>query len=425
MKKKLAQILILCTAFSCLTGCGKSTAGTNMTDIPVSSEVGNYTPTPAEEPVEINTSDLLSANIDLVDSVSALCPDENVMLSSLSLNFALSMLANGADGESLTALETFLGKDVEAANAYYPQWLNRPESDSANKLLISNSFWTDEESSFPIRDSYIDLLNNTYHAETDTIPMDEEGIDQVNAWINQATDGLVPTALSPDDLTPLTNSILINTILLDGKWASPFDANSTRDVKFTLADGSTTTVQGMYSKEYFYYENDYATGFKKSYEDNEYYMIAILPKEEGDFSLADLDIESFIASGKSTSDLDATLSIMLPKTDFEAKYNLTELLKSAGLEQIFDPTTNNFPGIYESDSPDFVSYASAIFQNDRLIIDEEGTRAAAATTVMIEASESASQDQKCLRVYLNRPFAILLMDGETDEPLFIAKVMNP
>ena len=346
------------------------------------------------------------------------------MISGISVNYALAMLANGASPEALTALEDFLGTDLEAANSYYSAFLNRAETDTQNKLIISNSFWVDDSLPYGIRDSYTNILKSTYQADISYIPMNESGINQVNAWAEQATDGMIKKALSPNDLTSDTSSILVNAILLDGKWKQSFTTDRTREVEFTLADGSTKTVQGMHSSESFYYENEYATGFRKDYEGNEFYMIAVLPKEEGDFTLSGLDLEGFIESGKSTSELNADLSIMLPKTDFEAKYNLTNILKAAGLEQIFDKTSNNFSGIYDNDAADFTSYASSVIQNDRLIIDEEGTKAAAVTSVMM-ATTTSIRDTQHLMVYLNRPFAILLMDGTTDEPLFVAKIMNP
>lgn len=443
-KKSLRMTAALLAVITGLVGCGTAPSGTgeNVGDTgntrtaesggtpteekPVSGEYPIcYDPAPISGAIEINTASLMSSTTDLVDNVSALYPGENVMLSGLSLNFALAMLSNGADKEALTALENYLGMDVETANAYYAEFMKREKSDTKNKLMISNAFWTNEQEPFKIRKEYTKTLKDTYLAKVEAIPMNEKGIKKVNKWADKATDGLIKKALSPNDLTADTQCIIMNALLFDGKWQSPFEADRTKDVEFTLADGTVKTVKGMHNEEYFYYENEYATGFRKEYQKGEYYMIAILPKTEGDFNLADLDVEGFIASGKSTSELNADLNIMLPKTDFEMKYDLTDLLKNAGLAQIFDANSNNFPGIFDTEDSNFRSYVSKIIQNDRLIIDEDGTKAAAVTSIMVDGCMAAFEEKQKLQVYLNRPFALLLMDGATDEPLFVAKIMNP
>lgn len=441
-KKRLRMTAAVLAVITGLVGCGTPStgAGSNTGDTGNTVETGGksagqdsgngeypicYDPVPIEGSIEINTASLMSSSIDLMDNVSALYPGENVMFSGLSLNFALAMLSNGAENEALTALENYMGMDVETANSYYAEFMNREKSDTKNKLMISNSFWTNEQEPFKIRKEYTETLKDTYLAKVEAIPMNEKGVKKVNKWADKATDGLIKKALSPNDLTADTQCIIMNALLFDGKWQSPFESDRTRDVEFTLADGTIKTVEGMHNEEYFYYENEYATGFRKEYQKGEYYMIAILPKTEGDFALADLDVEGFIASGKSTSELNADLNIMLPKTDFELKYNLTDLLQNAGLAQIFDANSNNFPGIFDTEAPDFRSYVSKIIQNDRLIIDEDGTKAAAVTSIMVDGCMAAFEEKQKLQVYLNRPFALLLMDGVTDEPLFVAKIMNP
>lgn len=428
-KRKVLKFIAILTAVSCLSGCGSNI--TTGGDVPkqTKSTAPGMTGSGKEEggsyDIAINTESLLSTNIGLVDSVSQAYHGENVMISGMSVNYALAMLANGAGPEALVAIEDFLGMDIASANEYYSAFLNRGKTDTRNKLIISNSFWTDETLDYDVWKSYTQLLEDTYHAEIREIPINAKGIKEVNKWADKATDGLVKNALSPNDLTEDTVSIIINAILLDGKWESPYRENQIRDAEFTLADGEQTTVKGMYSNEYFYYENEYATGFRKDYDEKEYYMIAVLPKEVGDFKMADLDIEGLIKSGKSTGELNAELSTMLPQTDFEVKYNLSEILKSTGLERIFDKNYNNFPGIYDNDKPEFRSYASAIIQNDRLIIDGEGTKAAAVTSIVVDNCDEAFVERNYLQVYLDRPFAILLMDGATDEPLFIAKIVHP
>lgn len=425
MKNKILPLILPLFLAMPLCGCGKTAA--NIPAEPTEPVSVNLETSPVHiEDVKIDLSGMLNKNISLVDILSCQKPSENVMISGLSLDYALAMLANGASPSAAASLEQFLGQSAAAANDTFGKFLNRAGTNSQNKLVISNSFWVKKGLPYGIKKDFSAVLENIYKAEISEIPMNESGINKINNWADRATDGMIKKALSPSDITEDTVSILVNAILLDGKWAVPFKAENTYDVDFTHTDSSTSSVSGMHSEEFFYYENEYATAFRKDYQNQEFYMVGILPKETGAFNLGDLDIGGLLESGKSTDELNADLHIMLPKVDFEMKYDLTDILKSMGLSQIFDVNTNNFSEIYDNTNPDFTSYASKIIQNDRLIIDETGTKAAAVTSIIMnECAAYVPEEKQQLYVYLNRPFVVLLMDGETDEPLFIAKIVNP
>lgn len=425
MKTKLMKTCLFLSFSLLLCSCGsKNVSLTQQTSTEVSTEISTELPTVQNTDIKSDTSSLLQANISVVDNVSHENPGQNVMISGMSLNYALAMLSNGASPAATQALEHFLGMSVEEANELYGSYLNRKALSPENKLIISNSFWIKNDLGYEVRESFTSTLKNIYKADISKIPMNAEGIEQINQWADSATEGMIKKALSPNDINKDTVSILVNAILMDGKWATPFAAEDTHDVTFALTDGTTTTVSGMHSEEYIYYENEYATAFRKDYKNQEFYMVGILPKAEGEFDLSDLDIKGLLDSKKSTSELNAELHIMLPKVDFETKYELSNVLKSMGLEQIFDETSNNFSGVYDNNDPGFTSWASKIIQNDRLIIDETGTKAAAVTSIIMKANGCLPVEKQQLYVYLNRPFVVLIMDGTTDEPLFIAKIVH-
>lgn len=425
MKNKLMKTCLFLSFSLLLCGCGsKNVSPTRQASTEVATEISTELPTVQNTDVKSDISGLLQTNISVVDNVSHENPGQNVMISGMSLNYALAMLSNGASPAATQELEHFLGMSVEEANELYGGYLNRKALSPENKLIISNSFWIKNDLEYEVRESFTSILKSIYKADVAKIPMDAEGIKQINEWAAFATDGMIKKALSPNDITRDTVSILINSILMDGKWATPFAAEDTHDVTFTLTDGTTTTVSGMHGEEYIYYENEHATAFRKDYKNREFYMVGILPKAEGEFDLSDLDIKGLLDSKKSTVEMNAELHIMLPRVDFETKYELSNVLRSMGLGQIFDVTSNNFSGVYDNDDPLFTSWASKIIQNDRLIIDETGTKAAAVTSIIMDTCTSLPVEKQQLYVYLNRPFVVLIMDGATDEPLFIAKIVH-
>lgn len=418
MKKRLKNLMVLGICAFCLTACKNSDMPIpDSTTAPVAVICG-----PSDEET-FETPSLLATNIKIIDEIAKTANNQNIMFSGLSLNYALAMLHNGCSQPAATQLEKFLGSNG-IVNDYYKDYMNNHNKNTKNKLLISNSFWVNNNLKATLKPDFTSTLKKYYDADTIKIPMNKKGLDKVNNWISKATDGLVKHALSENDLTSDTVSILINAILMDSKWEKAFEKESTRECDFTMTDGTVKKIEGMHSEEYYYYENEFATAFRKNYDQSEFYFVGILPKNEGDFTLESLDIEGLLATKKSTSELNAILHIMLPKVDFEVKYELNNILTAMGVTQIFDENSHNFSGIYESNDPNFTSYVSKIIQNDRLIIDEDGTKAAAVTSIMVDNATCAIVEKEYLSIILDRPFVALIMDGETDEPLFVAKIMD-
>ena len=310
-KNYVSTLMVLSMAVSLLSGCS------NTVEITDNSEIIEQT----EEPDVVfdDTSNLLNRTISLVDNIYNQENSKNVMVSGLSMDYAMSMALNGTNEKSSKEIESFLGMTKEEANKKYSKLLDSyKNSKDSNKLIISNAFWIKESHDILIKDEYKSSMKDIYKANVEAVGMNSEGLERINGWVSDSTEGFIKKALNLEDIAN-ANSILMNTIYFDGKWDIPFDAGLTIEDDFTLFDGSTQKVQMMSSQEYYYFENDKAVAFAKDYEDNRYQFIGILPKEEGEFSISSLNIEELLESKKSTNEINADLYIKLPKIDFEEK----------------------------------------------------------------------------------------------------------
>lgn len=414
-KNYVSTLMVLSMAVSLLSGCS------NTVEITDNSEIIEQT----EEPDVVfdDTSNLLNRTISLVDNIYNQENSKNVMVSGLSMDYAMSMALNGTNEKSSKEIESFLGMTKEEANKKYSKLLDSyKNSKDSNKLIISNAFWIKESHDILIKDEYKSSMKDIYKANVETVGMNSEGLERINGWVSDSTEGFIKKALNLEDIAN-ANSILMNTIYFDGKWDIPFDAGLTIEDDFTLFDGSTQKVQMMSSQEYYYFENDKAVAFAKDYEDNRYQFIGILPKEEGEFSISSLNIEELLESKKSTNEINADLYIKLPKIDFEEKFKFSDILKSMGVQEVFDTSKHNFTGIYK-DNFDQVSYIKEVIQNVKLKVDEKGTKAAAVTSIIISNDAIAFEPKDIINIDLNRPFVAIIMDTETNTPLFIAKIIN-
>jgi len=164
-----------------------------------------------------------------------------------------------------------------------------------------------------------------------------------------------------------------------------------------------------------YYENDRATAFGRNYA-NGLSFIGVLPNDQGDFSLEDLDIGELL---KSLPEYDE-VQCKMPKLEFETTTVLNDMLSDLGLDDIFSSDAD-FSGIADKNVN-----VDTILQKTKLELDENGTKAAAVTAVVMECMSAVEEDDEPIikTVELTRPFAFLIYDSSNDEILFMGKVMT-
>ena len=331
--------------------------------------------------------------------------DGNVMLSPVSLTMALGMAAEGAEGETLAAILRALGaEDASALSSVVPE-----EIKSANAAFVAQGL--------ELKEAYVDRLNEAYGAEW--FELDAEVVEKVNAWVAEHTDGLIDRLLS-DAPDPQTGLILINAIAMDAKWEKPFEAYNTIEDSFHAPEGDVT-VEMMYQQDFFdYVERDGLQIIRLPYADGALSMWIALPGEGvsiGLDGLLDALAEQgmdYLTDGAEEREVD----LFLPKLDLTTENSLSDALKALGVEAPFGSDAD-FSGISE-----VPLRIDEILQKVRVQLDEEGTKAAAATAAMV-ACMAMLPEEEPVEVRVDRPFAFVIADGETDSVCFAGVVENP
>lgn len=422
-KATLAAILAVCSLMGlagCSENCGQSS---NLIDSKVDSPndggLGSAEVTKTQyAPITLTDNNTLNS-IRLFDAITA--DKANAMFSPVSLNMALGLIEAGAKGDTKAAIDSYLQTenfaDITAEYLKFvkenrnkekisEEWANVP----ASVLEIANSFWADN--ALPVKDDYKQQISTKFGAETANLDFaDKVGtLNRINGWVNEKTHKMIPSIL--DDLDPSTAAVLVNTVYFESAWFDKWLIDENSKESFTLADGTVKEIPLMYNgKCYQYFENDHATAFGCGYR-NGLTFIGILPKESGEFTLESLDIPSLLESESNEFDVSA----VMPRLNFENKFDLKDALTAAGLETIFNGSSADFSGI--SDEGLFVS---KILQNTKLELDENGTKAAAATAVTMDTTGMAMpKERKAVR--LDRPFAFMIYDSAMDQILFVGKV---
>lgn len=369
-----------------------------------------------EKKSDIDKAAVLQNSVKMTDRISAAADGKNIMFSPTSLNFALGMIAEGAKGETKKVLGDYLGTDDFASYAKdYLDKIKEYNTEDENygyksKLKIADAVWADDE--LTLQEKFRNTVSESFGAEVENVDFSaaEKTCGIINSWCDKNTESLIPEIITPDLISDNTGLCLTNSLYFESGWSGePWNVSDTEENFGKIEKTKYMTCTGDQ-----YYENDKSTAFGRDYA-NGLSFIGILPNDEGDFTLEDLDISGLL---KSNPEYDA-VDCKMPKLNFETSTVLNDMLSNLGLDNIFSSNAD-FSGIADQNVN-----VDTILQKTKLELDENGTKAAAVTAVTMECMSAAVEDEPIIKtVELTRPFAFLIYDRNNDEVLFIGKVMS-
>ena len=339
---------------------------------------------------------------------------DNLLLSPLSAADALCLTMEGATGETRQQMETVLG-EAETMGGYF----STIRRESGEQLTMADSVWIRNDPSLSVNDTFLAIAAEDYQAEVFSAPFDENTRQDINTWVEDRTDGEIQNLI--EQIQGSEMLYLINTTLFDAKWQDKYEDNEIRDRDFTTVSGKTTQVKMMYSDEDTYLENDFCTGLLKYYEGKDYAFVGLLPDEDITiYQLVDrLDGDTLhkLISGRISAEVEAGIPVFSGDTKLE----LADILPDMGMPLAFSPGAD-FLDMATYDGQNL--YIGRVIHQTRIEVNEQGTKAAAATAVIME-SGAAETSSNSYTVILNRPFVYMLVDMRQEIPIFIGVMTDP
>lgn len=333
---------------------------------------------------------------------------KTTLVSPLSVLTALALVQNGAQGNTLAQLEQALGGlDRDTLNAYMRAYCDfLTESD---ELKIANSVWTD--SSAEAKRDFLQKAVDSYSAQLFSATLsDPKTVESVNSWVKKNTDGMIPKIIEKADRYAVM--MLVNAIAFDAKWETPYKRSDIEKLEFTSYSGSKKKTDFMCSTENVYLKDGGAVGFMKPYKNGRFAFAALLPDENtgiDDYvaSLSGDKLMKIFSSAKRGNEV----NVKMPKFRAEYSAQLIDTLKKMGVKDAFDSKTADFSSLIENRD----AYIATVVHKTFIEVDEKGTRAAASTLVGADTMSLMEPYSVCL----NRPFVYMIVDTETNLPLFI------
>ena len=342
---------------------------------------------------------------------------KNTLLSPLSALVALAMTANGAAGETRAQMESALGITVGELNAFFAAYLASLKKDDGVTLAVADSIWLRDDPRFSVKEDFLQINADVYRAGAFRAPFDKTTVKDVNQWVKDHTDGLIDKIL--DDLRGDDLALLVNALLFDGKWATPYTLKTQKSSGlFHKEDGTDATVTFLSGCEDRYLsDGDRAVGFIKPYVGGRYAFAALLPAE----GTALADYVATLSGERITEILTSAENVAfqtkMPKFETRFETDLKDALSAMGMTDAFLLEKADFSGISET-TP---LYLGEVRHKTFIEVGEKGTRAGAVTV----PSGKGAFEQPDLKVVLDRPFVYILFDTTTNIPLFIGALNDP
>ncbi len=386
-------------------------------------EVDDPTP-PVEETVVTRTVDEAAGDF-AVRLLGATMEDgKNTLVSPLSVLTALSMTANGAAGDTQAQMEKTLGASAADYNAYLETYAETAPQGEGCELHLANGLWVKDDPKLTVHQDFLDTVQAHYDAEVRTVPFNRATVRTINSFVAQHTKNRIKKIV--EELPEDAMLCLVNALAFDGTWAEVYETHDVRDGVFTTEAGETRKVELMHSTEWDFLEDDQATGFLKPYEGGEFAFLALLPNE----GVRVADYVNGLTGEHLAELVKEPQSIMtyaaMPKFKAEFSTSLKEPLKTMGMPLAFDPLLADFSamGTYDMKNALGDLYISDVLHKTFLEVDEQGTKAGAATAVIMFGPTSAAPPEESRTVTLDRPFVYGIVDLRTNLPVFLGVQMD-
>ena len=350
----------------------------------------------------------------------------NLVVSPYSGAAALGMALNGAGGSTLSGMQRALGLDgqsVATSNATFRALTAYLlGADAAVAVRSANSVWT--ATGFPIRPEFADALRTNFDADARTVAFGTDAATQaVNAWANDKTAGLIPTLFDPGQPDASTVTLLVNALYFKGSWTQRFDAGQTAQRPFRLTDGTTVAVPTMSRPDAPMRVGgaaDVQVG-ELAYGGGAYAMTILLPAPGGDLGALAATLTAARWDTLVATLHDAPALVALPKFTLKGGTVWNAALQQLGMADAFDRRVADFSALSAACQPAGANdcHISLVKQNVYLRVDEEGTEAAAATSVGVSITSLGPS------FIVDRPFLFAVRERASGAILFLGRVTDP
>jgi len=340
----------------------------------------------------------------------------NAVSSPMSIGLAFSLSRAGASAGSGAALDDIFGfPEADAHSAANAVDLGLAEASAGSTTLeVANRLFPDHR--FSLLPDFRATAARQYGAAIRPVDTADgaAAAAAINRWASERTRGLIPTIVDAGAVQH-QKLVLVNTVYLKADWIAPFLPEFTDNGQFTTGANRSVRVPFMQDREPVhrrFVRLEDADAVELPYEGGELAMWLVVPRDPAGLAAVEesLDAETLtrLPRAAQTGLVDVTMpkwEQTLPPTDLFGWLCPLGFCAGADFEGIA-------PGIF----------LSAALHGAKVIVDEKGTEAAAATAGMFTTSMPPEPD---LTIVADRPFLWAIVHRSTGALLFVGRLVNP
>ncbi|WP_062290877.1 serpin family protein [Demequina phytophila] len=358
--------------------------------------------------------------------------DENLAISPVSIGVAFAMVDAGASGPVDAALDQLFAYPAEGEELLSAfNSLDQEVSSEAGEggptvdgetvdlpiVRIGNSAWFEE--TFTPDPGYVDTVQTWFGAETQGLPLLEDPAgsrEAIDGWVKERTAGLIPRVMPESLPDQYTRFILVTTVYLKAQWWAPFFEAGTHPERFTTLDGrsgGTVDLMTVGADVDYVLAEDYDAAVLPYVGDLE---MALIVPHEGEFEAVRDGLDAAALAALDAARAPGHVYVRMPRFESESSVDLRDVIGDRmGVDGLFG--TIGLDGIGRD-----LEVGAAVHAT-KVIVDEDGTEAAAATVV--EGAAGAAPPEFDAEIIADRPFLYVIRDTATGAILFVGQYLDP
>jgi serpin B len=343
-------------------------------------------------------------------------------LSPISVTYLLSMLNDGAAGDTskeIMAMLGFAGSDTKSINELCKALIDgAPEVDPAVSVDISSYIAANSHLGVQLEDLFRKDMETYYRAEAASLDFSSpDALKTINGWCSKKTDGKIDKML--DELDAQTLLVLMNAVNFKATWVRKFDEKNTQTETFTKDDGKTVQIPMMHQEALVRFaSNDTYSTLLLPYggTNAEWYMYVLLPQDNKTVKDVLEKIEGLNWTNFFWETDIYKVDIKIPRFKTTSENDLIASITKLGAPSIFDPNKADLSKMC-SNSKNL--YVSKMLQKATIDVNEKGTEAVAVTAAVVDPTEAPQKPKPTAEFHANHPFVYVIQERSSDAIFFI------
>jgi serpin B len=359
----------------------------------------------------------------------------NLFFSPFGIRTVLGMAHTGAKGETAAQIGQALRipssdeKTLQVTQAAMIERLNAA-SGGRYEMVVANSIWAQDGS--PLLPVWLDLATSQNAGGLNRVDFRREADSArmaINRWVEHKTNRRIRDLISPGGVNTETRLVLANAIYFKGRWVFRFRRAATHDEPFWLGGGKSVTTPLMsQQEEVLHMQADGYQAVELSYEGGDLSMLVLLPDDDDGLPELETRLSPRVLREAMSQMRLRKVMLFLPRfTITWGTANMGSQLAALGMTHAFDPSKADFSGINGFRPPhQDALFISALYHKAFVEVTEEGTEAAAASSVVMTLGAAPSRKSTPVPVFrADHPFLFAIRDRNSGAILFLGRMVDP